>query len=509
MSAGQGGPSGQGGGASTLLLMPERRRALLFALPLICLTVAFCHLSLSFHEIEPVSYYAFGVHEPYLYRILVPALFRWLPARSLSCSTHLTFPIERCADVAALAIDWLALTAACLLLFATFRLVAARDRAELLTPALVVPLFLWMVVFDYILVPNNSMYYAYDFLQLAFFAAAAWLGASARGGYWALALLSFIGALNKEDALFLPVIAGVYAFWVERLNLRMVWALLLAAIAVLVAKYVTILYIREVVRIPMATPTLFENHLVHNLHQLLNPIAWFAWLGAFGGGVFVLAMRLRRIEQLKLMVIGLIAAYVPVIFLVGESRELRLLGPMICPVLLPVMLTVDALLYGEEPKAAGGGGDEARWLTWPLVAGAVLGIGLAAFLPRMLHRGSAAAPPVVTVALQPAATAVDYQDLVSCESTQIHGCKTSDGQDYDCLFTNMAQTRVELSDIRIWNYDGANELIHAQAIDTRFALPPGRTAHFEFHNTDANAAHGKLCRLDPQTLVDAQWANAR
>jgi hypothetical protein len=342
--------------------------------------VAYCHLGLPVHETEPVT----------AYHILLPELLRWLPASASSCSTRLSFPIEHCADVVALAIDWLALSAACLLLAATFRLIAAYDRAQLLTPALAVPLFLWMVVFDYILVPNHSPYVARDFLQLAFFAGAAWLGASGRGGYAGLGLLSFVGALNNEDALLLPVIAGIYAFWVERLDLRMVWTLLLAAVAVVLARYATVLYIRDVWRVPVAMLTPYPNHLVANLHALLDPIAWFVWLGAFGGGVFLLAMRLPRIEQLKLVVVGLIAAYVPVIFLFGESRELRLMGPMICPVLLPVMLTVDALLYGEEPEpaaaAAGALRSDTSWLTWPLAAAAVLAVALAAYLPRMLHR---------------------------------------------------------------------------------------------------------------------------
>jgi len=476
------------------------RAALLLALPLICLTVAFCHLSLSLHEIEPATFYSFGAREPYIYRILLPALGALLPAHTLAHDTHLTFPLEHGADVVALCVDWLALTFACVLMAASFRRIAAGDAAHLRQPGLVVPVFLWMVIFDYILVPNNSMYYPYDFPQLLFFAGAVWLGVSGRGGYWGVALLTFIGALNKEDALFVPVIAAIYAAWVGKFNARLLWSMLAAAAAVVLAKYMGLLFVRDLIKLPAASPTLYENHLAYNLHQLINPIAWFAWLGVFGGGAFVLAMPLARINRLKIAVVGLMLAYIPVILVMGESRELRLMGPLIGPVILPVMLTVDALLNGNRNKATA-----VSRLTLPRLATVAIGVGLTVFAARSLlpRAGIRSASGAAALASQRA-----YQDLLGCESTQIHSCKTADGQDYDCLFTNLSQTRIELSEIRIWNYDANNVLTHQQPIDTQFAIPPGRTAHFEFHDVDDGAVHGRLCRVDPESVVGGQWSDA-
>jgi hypothetical protein len=490
-----------------------RHTALLLVLPLICLTVAFCHLTLSGHEIEPTTFYLLQAREPYIYRILLPTLAMLLPRHTLAHGTHLPFPLEHGADAMALCVDWLALTFACVLMAASFRRIAAGAAAHLRQPGLVVPVFIWMVIFDYILVPNNSMYYPYDFPQLLFFAGAVWLGVSGRGGYWGLPLLAFIGALNKEDALFVPVIAAIYAAWVGRLNARLVWSILAAGAAVVLAKYVGLVVVRHLVKLPAGSPTLFENHLAYNLHQLMNPIAWFAWLGVFGGGLFILAMPLARINRLKIAVIGLMLAYIPVILVIGESRELRLMGALICPVILPVLLTLDALLYEDRGKALAASSVAPLRLAPGRVAAVAAGVGVAVvavvlaakFGIRALtpHPGIQAGSGAVALAPPHA-----YQDLQGCESTQIHSCKTADGQDYDCLFTNLSQARIELSEIRIWNYDANHVLIHQQPTDTQFAIAPGQTAHFEFHDVDGNAVHGRLCRVDPESVVGRQWSDA-
>jgi len=476
---------------------------------LICMTVAFCHLGLSLHELEPVTYYSFGAREPFIYRILIPALFRLLPINLTTCSTHLRFPIEHCADVAALVVDWLALALACVVLAAAFRAIAAHASCHLKQPALVIPVFVWMVIFDYILVPNAAMYYPYDFLQLFFFAIAVWLGVSARGGYWCLPLLAFIGAFNKEDAIFIPLTAAIYSVLVRKLDRRMILSVAAAAVAVFLAKYVSLMYVRQVIKLPALNPTLYENHLLFNLHQVLNPIAWLGWLSAFGGGAILMALPLRRTGRLKVFVLSLIAAWVPVVFLVGESREVRLLGPLICPMLLPVMVTLEELLYGSV-GIAGAAASSAeqpvptRLFRLPLAAAAmgivVILIGIQFFLhPVGIGSGKRASP---------VAARVGYRDLLSCEGARIHGCKTADGQAYDCLFTNDSQSRIEISDTKVWNYDTSNMLLERKEVDTQFAMPPGRTVHFEFHNSDKNAVHGRLCGRDPISAANIEWFDA-
>jgi hypothetical protein len=492
--------------------MPDRRPltvrspALKLALLPICMAVAYCHMNLSQHVIEPASFFAFGSREPFIYRILLPAIFQLLPASFQSCRTHLPFPLEHCQDAAALVVDWLALVFSCVILLRAFRIIAAHDGPHLRQPALVVPLFLWIVIFEYVLVVNGSMYYPYDFLQLLFFASAVWVGVSPRRAYWLLPLLAFVGALNKEDAIFLPVTAGIFAYWVGRLHRGMLVSIGIAVIAVVAAKYASLLYVRDILGLPPFAPSLFEYHLAYNLHQVINPVSWLSWMCIFGGGVFMLTLPLPRINRLKLLVLVIFLAYLPVVFTVGESREIRLFGPLICAVLLPLMLTINALLFDATDAPAPSAAEASRRSGHPLLlrlGGAIVAVALAvvAFRLFLLHNG---------VALGAGAAAVPgaYQHLLSCEGTRIHSCKTRDGTLYACLYTNDSQDRMELSDIRLWNYGADDTLLGERNIDAQYEVPPGRTVIFQFHNPAQHATHGLLCTLDPREASVARWFDA-
>jgi hypothetical protein len=319
----------------------------------ICMTIAFCHLSLTLHQVEPAAFYSFAARQPFIYRVLIPAAFSLLPVNFATCSTSLKFPIGQCADVAALSLDWLALVLACTTLLAAFRLVAAHARTPLRQPGLIVPIFLWMVIFDYILVPNRSVYYPYDFLQLLFFSGGVWLGTSGRGGYWGLPLLTFVSALNKEDAVFVPVISAIYAYWGGRLDRRVILTVVASILLVVIAKYLSVIYIKDFIRVPTVDhPVLFENQLLDNLRQTANPIAWLSWLSAFGGGLFLMALPITGYRRLKLVVVGLCLSWLAIIFVFGVARQLRLMGPLILPVVLPTMLIVDSLLYRDQNRGS-------------------------------------------------------------------------------------------------------------------------------------------------------------
>jgi len=486
-----------------------RSPSLLLAILVICMTVAFCHLSLSAQVVEPVSFYTFGAREPFIYRILLPAVFSLLPVNLLTCRTPLPFPLEHCLDVAALGVDWLALVFSCFILAHAFRILVSHDQSRLRQPALVVPLFLWMVIFDYVLVMNRSMYYPFDFLQLLFFSSAVWVGVSARKGYWYLPLLAFVSALNKEDAIFLPLTAGLFAYWVGELHRRMLVSIGLGCVAVLLAKYVSLQFVRQGLGLAVSAPTLYENHLSYNLQQLMNPLAWCSWMSIFGGAAFILALPLRRIARLKLVIAGIVLAYLPVVFAVGEAREIRLFGPLICAVLLPVMLAVDSLLFeASDARAAAtapGLRQAASTSTMLRLGGAIIGLALAAVAVKHFLKHSATEAGASHSWLSVPGV---YQDLLSCEGTRIHSCRTGDGVTYDCLFSNDYAASIELSDIKIWNYDASNNFISDRNIDTHFEIPPGRTVLFRFHTTDENVRHGRLCRVDPQRAAVEHWADA-
>jgi hypothetical protein len=77
-----------------------------------------------------------------------------------------------------------------------------------------------------------------------------------------------------------------------------------------------------------------------------------------------MALPSARYRSLKLVVIGLMLSWVAAIHVFGVSRELRLMGPIILLLVLPIMLNLDELLYrGIDPDERSylgrrGGGDE-------------------------------------------------------------------------------------------------------------------------------------------------------
>lgn len=337
------------GSFNKLILARSQNRStvLIFVMLLICMDIAFCHLS-EIRMVEPTNFYSFNSREPFVYRMLIPLVLSVFHVDFMTCKTQLNFPISSCADLLALCIDWSSLAFSCIILIICFRKIKSNEATRLHRPEIVVPVFMWMVIFNYMLVPNRSIYYPYDFLELSFLSVAVWLGVSGRGGYWGLPLLTLLSSLNKETALFLPVVYTLYVGWRGELTRRTILIAILSLLFVFVGKYFCVFYITNfIITTPPNDPSIFENHLFLNITQMANPIAWLAWLSAFGGAAIFMILPSPRIRNLKIVVSGLILTWILVIFFVGITRQIRLMGPMIYPILLPVMLIIEDLMYSK------------------------------------------------------------------------------------------------------------------------------------------------------------------
>lgn len=313
-------------------------------LVIVCARLCFAHISEQ-HMVAPADFFGLRTPGPFAYRVLLPALFHgaWIVAPG--CRTHLNPPISACVDLTSLVIDTVALLGASVLIRAAFLRLRARGWPVRL-PALAVALFGWTVIFNYLLVPNRSIYYPYDFPELFFMALAAWLGT--RGGRWVWAVppLAFVAALNKETALFLPGVYAVYALAADRLTRRSVVILLASLPLPALAKALSAWWLLDVMnhRVIGPPPVLFEDQLAYNLHQLANPLAWLAWAGAWGGAAFVAPTRAGLRTPVGRAVLLLVLAWLAVVAVVGISREIRLLGFLAIPLLLPLMRVVEELL---------------------------------------------------------------------------------------------------------------------------------------------------------------------
>lgn len=315
---------------------------------LICITIAFCHLSEA-RMVEPNDFYTFNAREPFIYRIFLPMLFSSFHFGS--CSTKLNFPIGSCADLAALCVDGFSLIISSFIVLRVFRTIPSGSTIEFHRPELVVPLFLWMVIFTYLLVPNRSIYYPYDFTELMFFSIGVYLSMTGKSGVYILPILTFVSSLNKETSLFLPIIYAVYAGYTRKLTKASFVSVSVSVLAVFVGKYVSIYYVANVLG-KNTFPSIFENQFLYNIMQLSNPLAWLAWLSAFGGCGLFLAIPRIGYSRLNMIVGALILLWAFIVFFVGISRGMRLFGFLIFPVLLPIMLQIEEFLYPEKRDKA-------------------------------------------------------------------------------------------------------------------------------------------------------------
>ena len=155
--------------------------------------------------------------------------------------------------------------------------------------------------------------------------------------------LTFVAAFNKETAVFIPISAVVFAFYMRRVDRRLIACSALAVIATLLAKPLSVAFIEQ--RLGSTAPAkVFERHLSENLGQLANPVTWLAWGSAMGGALLALLLLPSldaHVLKLRRIVVSTIVAWFGVIMAVGVVREMRLLAPLI-PV---VALTVTTLLW--------------------------------------------------------------------------------------------------------------------------------------------------------------------
>lgn len=316
------------------------------ALTLACARIAWTHLSL-FRMLDPAELFSFNARPPFTYRLFLPFLLSPLRIDFANCATGLNAPIGSCADVAALIIDTASLFFATALMLSTFRILARAGAIPFLRPELVAPILLWTVTFSYVAVPNSSIYYAYDFPELLFFALTARLAVAAPGYAFVLPPLLLLAATCKETALFMVPVYLIYA-WCMRPLTRAQWvAAGVAAALVAASKYALYAYVIHYMRPDLAAaPVVYENQVVKNLRQFANPMAWFAWTGLYGGAAVLLAAPVAARPGLNRAIFAVIAGWMVILLAVGLPREMRLFGPMIFLLAIPLQLRVERLLYG-------------------------------------------------------------------------------------------------------------------------------------------------------------------
>jgi len=92
------------------------------------------------------------------------------------------------------------------------------------------------------------------------------------------------------------------------------------------------------------------------------------------------------------------------------------------------------------------------------------------------------------------------QAIFSCELSTVSQC-TQAKLEYDCLFTNNSQVRVNTLQFKTWFYDSSDVLINHSDLSSQ-QVPPGQTVHVQFIRIDnGKASTIRICSVDPQSSL--------
>jgi len=323
----------------------------------LCITISWFHYENLLHMLDTGSYLDFrgGGQEdhPALYRILVPSLFHLLPERLRDLSTHLNPPLDNVASIFQIALDSLTLFLS-FVFFVKAVNVALRIATEQQPLVLVASwlLFVYVIVFSYIMVPNRAQYFPYDFTELFFVSLLLYFSAdTAKLRPVLFPATVFVATLNKETAIFFVLIYLIFRIpaknWKQPIGIAAA-AVVAGALAKLLALQVAAGFASE--NGPGAA--LYLNQLSENIAQLRNPLFWFAFTANFGFLWVALAFRRKDITRTQWLLCGAVVIWVGCMFVAGISRALRVYGPMgIMLAWMTLVLYLPALLQRVKPSS--------------------------------------------------------------------------------------------------------------------------------------------------------------
>jgi hypothetical protein len=301
-------------------------------LVVVCLQLAWMHVS-SIHMVAPLDYFNLKSSEPFVYRTFWPMVLSFIGLENLGRSTSLNFPADNTANLAALLIDFFTMyfTLAILLSFSKKLFEKINPGKRDICVFLMIGSYLWCIIFSYLLVPNRTIFYPYDFTEQMFIAVSVYLSiARFKWLHAGLIMTCLVAGLNKETAVFYPVMFLLFRYAIGKMTSLDIAAAVIATTAAFLSKYLSLMYLSFVndYSVP-ADAQFFELQIVYNIEQMTNPLAWLSWLGAFGGLYILIVPLLSRVPRRILVpTIMILLCWVAIMFVVGISREMRLLGPM-------------------------------------------------------------------------------------------------------------------------------------------------------------------------------------
>lgn len=289
---------------------------------------------------------------PFQNRLLLPLLYQGIDklfSVSLSSGTGLNAPLQDWYNVFLLIIDALAIFFASLFLFLTI-----RTRFSFFIPFFVnfilTFILLLSVYFNYINVMNRSLYYGYDMLELMFMSAMFWVAASTQDRVrYLLPFLVFIATFNKETSIFGILFFIIFSYergWKK----SDVQVILISLIIYIIVKAGINYYFYSWPKWDGTNQVGVIPHIELNISQLLNPLFYFSFLSNYGYA-WVLALIFAGWTKTRIgknLFLGILLWF-GIMFIVGVTRELRVFGPMVIPLVYIIALGIErAIIIKSE-----------------------------------------------------------------------------------------------------------------------------------------------------------------
>ena len=298
----------------------------LFVVQALFMNLAWNHSYLSEKMVSVQDYYSFSTFSIFQYRALPSIIYCAVTFGCHSIQTGLNAPVETTYGIFQILWDFLALNIAMVAIKRMFFVDGSLGHSSFafLCSSL---LTVWLFAYSYIFIVNRAVFSPYDFSDFAILLTLASLVFHGREiNVWAMVLIMFVGALNKESVLMFPAIYAVLNVRGNNLFKVMSVAAVMGASG-LAGKYTAVAFVHYV-RTDEIVSYFVEHHLHQNIEQFLNPLFYISVVSicAF---LYVPVLFIRKSFDYRdwaLLVISF--AIFLMLMKIALIRELRLFSPI-------------------------------------------------------------------------------------------------------------------------------------------------------------------------------------
>ena len=309
---------------------------------LVCINISWAH-QMNLHQMVSINdYYSRNALAPYAFRVLPLALFNLLTDGRIE-NTGFPRPLSNTAEIFQLALDSISLFGTGVMLF-----LIAKNYGRVLTREALVLATLYlliMVVFGYFIVPNLSLFYPYDFIELFFCAMMVFISTHPfKYDLIAISIALFFGALAKETILFMALVYLILRFNGRYLGAKSILTSLLFLAMFAASKYCAV-EIAEHYYGGHIPKELFYNQLMYTVRQFKNPLFYFSMVGIFSYLYLPVLFIRKELDKIDKLLLIMIFVWMLIMANVGIVRELRIFSPMCVILFLVLMRHFDTLMH--------------------------------------------------------------------------------------------------------------------------------------------------------------------